>query len=170
MVALGAMFFKTEDGNKFRPHPYYDSVGVLTACGGLTNASAKIIGHTIVEGATYTPELCQKLFFDMAGWYNTQLRKCVHAPVLPREVFAYLHFAWNIGVKAFCGSTLVKKLNARNYTGACDQILVWMRAGGKDCRVRANDCYGIVARRHIEHSICTGTFSVPGLPAIPLGF
>jgi len=163
ILAMGAAFHQSEDGGRFRPNPYYDGVGMLTACGGLTNASTRIIGHKIVEGATYTPELCQRLFFEMAGWYNARLRECVVVPVFPREVFAYLHLAWNIGVPAFCNSTLVRKLNRQNYAGACDEILRWVFTKSGNCNVRANNCWGIVLRRRIEHTFCTGTLPIPGL-------
>ncbi len=169
LTAFGALTFKTEDGGRFRAEPYYDGRGILTACSGLTNAATKPIGHTIVEGATYTPELCRSLFHRVAQRFSDRIRPHVKVPVAMRELFAFLHFAWNIGPEAFVRSTLLRKLNAGDYRGACDQILVWVRSDGKDCRIRANGCFGIVTRRHLEHAICIGQVEIPGLPAVSLG-
>lgn len=165
---LGAITL-VEDGGTPIYTAYRDPVGVITTCGGLTNSATQPVGHTITVGQTYTQDQCQALFNAIAQRFNAQIRACVHVPVLPREVFAYLHFAWNIGTGAFCASTLVRKLNAYDYAGACDQIKVWMRAGGRDCRVRANNCYGIVVRREIEHAMCTGRVDIPGLGAVEFG-
>jgi lysozyme len=98
------------------------------------------------------------------------MRACTNAaPVTVFEHVAFLHFGWNIGITAFCSSTLVKKLKAGDHRGACDQILRWVHAGGRDCRVRGNNCGGIPIRRKLEHAVCIGRIDlVPGLPPLPL--
>ena len=57
--------------------------------------------------------------------------------------------AYNIGPGAFCGSTLVKRLNAEDYPGACREILRWNRAGGRVVQ-------GLVNRREAEYRQCIG--------------
>jgi lysozyme len=41
----------------------------------------------------------------------------------------------------------VRKLNAGDYTGACNQLLRWNRAGGKEVR-------GLTRRRVAERELC----------------
>ena len=88
--------------------------------------------------------------------FEGALKRCVKVPLHQHEYDAYMSLAYNIGPGAFCSSTLVKLLNAGDYTGACEQILRWKRAAGKDCSVRANGCYGLFTRRQSEYTLCMG--------------
>jgi lysozyme len=167
--ALFAAFYQSEDGGRFRAEVYLDGRGIPTACGGLTSAATKPIGVEIKLGQTYTRERCQELGYRIAQRFSDTIRPHVRVPVAMREVFAYLHFAWNIGPDAFIRSTLLRKLNAGDYRGACDQILVWVYSDGKDCRKAGSNCRGIPIRRAGEHAICIGKVAIPGLPDLPLG-
>jgi lysozyme len=168
IAAMLAMFDKSE---KLVLDPYFDSVGALTVCRGLTNAVApSLIGRTIVLGERWTRDECIEGETRALIVFNARLRQCTDAaPVTMFELFAWLHFGWNIGPTQFCASTAAQLLRERRNDEACDQILRWQRAGGRDCRVRSNGCYGIVVRRTLEHTICKGEFKVPGLPPIPFG-
>lgn len=77
------------------------------------------------------------------------VRSCVTVPLLPHEFDAYVSLAYNIGKASFCGSTLVKKLNAGDYLGACEEIKRWHFAGGKSLK-------GLVDRRAAEYRRCIG--------------
>lgn len=131
----------------YSDEPYLDSVGVLTIGPGRTE------GVKPGEKTTVQRELVLMLK-DMEG-RKAAIEKCVTVPLYQHELDAYISLAYNIGTGAFCGSTLVRKLNAGDYAGACREILRWNRAGGKDCNVRANNCYGIVERRQAEYRTCT---------------
>ncbi|HCD1077247.1 TPA: glycoside hydrolase family protein, partial [Proteus mirabilis] len=50
---------------------------------------------------------------------------------------------------AFARSTLLKKLNAGDGAGACEEIKRWVYAGGKVWR-------GLVSRREVESALCHG--------------
>jgi len=54
----------------------------------------------------------------------------VHVPISVRQRMALISLPFNIGVGAFASSTLVKKLNNRNYRGAANEFLKWKFAGG----------------------------------------
>ena len=57
-------------------------------------------------------------------------------------------------------STLVTRLNALDYAGACDAILMWRRVGGVDCSTPGNKvCSGLWARRVRLHQQCLGATS-----------
>jgi lysozyme len=72
---------------------------------------------------------------------------CIHVPISQREYDAYLDFTYNVGVSAFCHSTLNKKLNSSDYDGACKELLKWDKAGGKVLP-------GLVKRRQEEYAQC----------------
>lgn len=80
---------------------------------------------------------------------ESKMRQCVRVPVTQGEWDAYTSLAYNIGTGAFCGSTLVRKLNAGDYIGACKQILRWDRQKGRVLR-------GLTNRRNAEYKLCMG--------------
>lgn len=80
---------------------------------------------------------------------ESAVKKCVTAPLYQHEYDAYISLAYNIGTGNFCGSTLVKKLNAQDYAGACKEILRWDRANGVVIK-------GLTARRQKEYQQCIG--------------
>lgn len=88
--------------------------------------------------------------------FEGALKQCVTAPLHQHEYDAYISLSYNIGSTAFCGSTLVRKLNAGNYAGACAEISRWTRFQGKDCRNPANKCTGLANRRAAERELCEG--------------
>lgn len=59
---------------------------------------------------------------------------------------ALVSFAYNIGLGAFKDSTLLRKLNARDYAGAAEQFPRWNKAGGKVLN-------GLVNRRAREREL-----------------
>ncbi|MCR4304748.1 MAG: lysozyme [Gallionella sp.] len=81
--------------------------------------------------------------------YEGALKRCVTVPLHQHEYDAYVSLAYNIGPGAFCGSTLVKRLNAGQYREACEQILVWNKFKGKPLR-------GLTLRRQSEYKTCMG--------------
>jgi len=81
--------------------------------------------------------------------FEGALKRCVKVPLHQHEYDAFLSLAYNIGPGAFCGSTLVRKLNAEDYAGACREILRWNRAGGRVVQ-------GLVNRREAEYRQCVG--------------
>lgn len=81
--------------------------------------------------------------------FEGALRQCVRVPLHQHEYDAYLSLAYNIGPGAFCGSTLVRRLNAGDYAGACAEILRWDRFQGQPLR-------GLTLRRQAEHRQCSG--------------
>jgi lysozyme len=82
--------------------------------------------------------------------FEGALKRCVRIPLHQHEYDAFLSLAYNIGSGAFCGSTLVRKLNAGDYAGACAEILRWDRFRGEPLR-------GLTLRRQAEHRQCLGT-------------
>ena len=111
------------------------------------------IGFGTTEGVKLgdkiTPPVALKRALVDVQRFEGALKACVTAPLSQGEYDAYLQLSYNIGSGAFCRSTLVRKLNALDYAGACQQILVWDKFKGKPLR-------GLTLRRQREYQECIG--------------
>lgn len=103
----------------------------------------------VKPGDTITPPKALVRALTDVQKFEGALKKCVKVPLAQNEYDAYISLSYNIGSGAFCGSTLVRKLNAQDYEGACKQILVWDRFKGKPLR-------GLTIRRQEEYNLCVG--------------
>ncbi len=140
-VAAGAlyMFVPTQEGTKLQT--YRDPVGILTYCTGAT--------ENAVWGKTYTPDECKaQLDADLAR-HAEGVMACIHVPMTDGQRIAYVDAAYNIGVTAFCNSSMARLTNAGKPQGGCDALLMWDKAGG---HVLA----GLTKRRRIEREYCLG--------------
>ena len=81
--------------------------------------------------------------------FEQAMRRCITVPLHQYEWDAYVSLTYNIGSGAFCKSTLVRKLNTQDYTGACKEILRWNKAGGRVLN-------GLTKRRQAEYNTCMG--------------
>jgi lysozyme len=81
--------------------------------------------------------------------FEGAIKRCVTVPLHQHEYDAYTSLAYNIGETAFCSSTLVRKLNAEDYAGACAEISRWDKQGGQVLR-------GLTKRRAEERARCEG--------------
>ena len=82
--------------------------------------------------------------------YGSGIKACINVPLYQYELDAFVSLAYNIGINAFCNSTLVKKLNAGDYVGACEQIMIWDKFKGKPLK-------GLTNRRSEEYRTCRGS-------------
>lgn len=100
-------------------------------------------------GDKTTPERALVRLLADAGKFEQAVRRCAPVPMYQYEFDAYVSLTYNIGAGAFCGSTLARKLNAGDYTGACKEILRWDKQAGKTLR-------GLTIRRRAEYALCIG--------------
>lgn len=106
-------------------------------------------------GDTTTPPKALVRALQDVQRYEGAVRQCVTVPLHQYEYDAYVSLAYNIGTGGFCRSTLVSKLNAQDYVGACAEILRWDRFRGKRLR-------GLTTRREREYRQCTGEAGAGG--------
>ena len=97
------------------------------------------------------------------GKKEEAMKRCIAPDVALTQVEydVYVDLAYNIGTTNFCQNTkrtgpsrLVTRLNAYEYAGACDAILLYKYAGGKDCSVRSNNCWGVWSSRLDANAKC----------------
>ena len=109
-------------------------------------------------GDTTTPPQALARALKDVQQFEGALKNCVTVPLAQHEYDAYVSFAYNVGSRAFCQSTLVRRLNAEDYAGACAELLRWRFFQGKDCALPENRrlCGGLVKRRQAEYRQCIG--------------
>jgi lysozyme len=145
-VALAVPVVAEEE--RFVPHPYLDAVGLPTIGYGRRIPS---MHHAPVTEA------------DERAWMADSLAARGHAilalsPVLGTEpahrLAALMSFAYNAGTNAYAGSTLRKKVAARDWTGAVAEFGKWVYGHKPDgTPVKLG---GLVARRAREAMLFQG--------------
>jgi lysozyme len=144
-IAIATQFLHEREGDRLVV--YRDGGGIYTACMGVTKS--------VHQGDRFTPEQCAKMDADAVQAASVEVDKMVTVPMSKPERAAVISFcAYNIGPGKCGASTFLRKLNAGDRPGACAEIKKWIRDGGKDCRIRANNCYGQVDRREQEYELC----------------
>lgn len=118
---------------------YVDPVGIMTICYGETRG--------VKKGDYKTDEECLESLASELVEHEKGMLKVVKVPLSTKEQAAYLSFTYNLGVKAFTNSTLLKKLNSGDRVGACNELLRWNRANGKVLN-------GLTKRRQEENKLC----------------
>lgn len=140
-VAIAAALLGGHDGLEGRRYiPYRDVAGVLTICDGHT-------GKDIIPGKRYTDAECDALLDKDLKRVKAQVDPLIKVSIPESERAAFYSFAYNVGTEAFARSTLLKKLNAGDHAGACNELKRWTYAGGRQWK-------GLVTRREIEREVC----------------
>lgn len=120
---------------------YKDPVNISTDCFGHTGPDVGKVG------TKHTDQECLNLLTVDLVHTATDIGPCIHVPVPPTTMSAFVSFSYNAGAKAFCTSTMDRKLNQYDYKGACAELSRWTRAGGRELP-------GLVARRRVERAYC----------------
>ena len=89
------------------------------------------------------------------GEYERAVQKCANVPMTQVEFDMWVNMTYNIGSDAFCKSTMAKELVRGNRIAACDGILMWKRAAGRDCSKPESKCMGLWKRRLETYKACT---------------
>lgn len=122
-----------------RTYAYRDPVGIPTICFGETRG--------VQMGDTATVAECKTMLGDRLLEFSAGVDRCLTVRVPDKTYAAFVSFAYNVGVGAFCGSTLARKANAGDIRGACDQLPRWNRAG-------VLVLPGLTKRRAEERALC----------------
>jgi lysozyme len=104
-------------------------------------------GSPVQLGDTITREQADARLTKELWSYRTGIGKCIMVPVTENQADAFTSLSFNIGVSAFCKSTLTRKLNQYDYEGACAEILKWDKFQGKPLK-------GLTNRRQDEYKKC----------------
>lgn len=141
-IAIATVMLSGKGGLEGREYvAYKDVVGVLTVCDGHT-------GGDIIPGKRYTDKECDDLTRKDLTRIAYQVDPYIKVPTSETQRAAIYSFAYNVGATATINSTLLKKLNTKDYAGACAELKRWVYAGGKKWK-------GLMNRRDVEYQVCT---------------
>ena len=121
---------------------YDDGVGVWTIGYGTTIVN----GIKVKKGDTCTIEQAKSYMVQDLKKFESAVDTSVKVTITQNQFDALVSLAYNIGTGAFKSSTLLKKLNAKDFKGAAAQFDRWNRAGGKVMQ-------GLVNRRAKERKL-----------------
>lgn len=122
---------------------YDDGIGVWTIGIGTTIYPN---GMKVKKGDTCTLEQAKSYFANDLKRFEKTVNDSVKVDLTQNQFDALVSLTYNIGSTAFKNSTLLKKLNAKDFTGAADQFLVWNKGGGKVLN-------GLIRRREAERAL-----------------
>lgn len=140
-MAIATVFLGGKDGVEDRVYePYKEVAGVWTVCDGHT-------GTDIIKGKKYTDRECDRLMWNDLQPVKKAVDGRVKIPLDEYQRAALYSFTYNADTSAFAKSTLLKRLNAGDVNGACEEFRRWIYAGGqKWC--------GLMNRGDMERTMC----------------
>lgn len=119
---------------------YLDSGGVPTVGWGAT-------GPGIVAGTVWTQAEADQDLIRRVGNVETVISmKTAQLRLTAQQAAALISFAYNVGLGAFSGSTLLKYVLSQEWTLAAKEFEKWDRAGGVESR-------GLLKRRYYEAAL-----------------
>ncbi|WP_455479239.1 lysozyme [Bartonella sp. B23] len=132
-----------------RLHAYQDATGVWTIGYGHTSAAGKPFVH---KGTTVTEEQAENILCQDLKQFENAVEQAVQVSLTDKQFAALVSFCYNVGITAFCNSTLLKKLNKGEYESVPAELQKWNKAGGKRLQ-------GLVHRRAAEAGLwATGAY------------
>lgn len=114
------------------------------------------LGHTegIKKNAQITLEQAADYFIHDVAKAEQVVSNAITKQASQGEFDMMVSFVFNLGAGNFKRSTLLRKFNAGQSEKACEEYLRWVYVNGKDCRLKASNCGGIVKRRKTEREVC----------------
>lgn len=84
----------------------------------------------VKPGDHYSIGECKEMLIVSLQDYALGIDGCLRVPVPDKRYVALVSFAYNVGVRNACNSSVVKLINAGQTQAGCDALLKWDRAAG----------------------------------------
>ena len=140
VIAAAVLFISGWEGERL--NAYADGGGVWTICDGHTKG--------VYRGMRATRSQCDEWLADDIEEHSRGMRACATREFTPEAEVANLSLTFNIGVRAFCNSSALRRHNEGDDQAACDLIKLWNKDNGRVVR-------GLVNRRDAESNLCRST-------------
>ena len=137
----GIALIKAFEGCKLTA--YQDSVGVWTIGYGWTQP---VDGKPIRSGMTIKRGTAERLLKIGLVSYESDVSRLVKVGLTQGQFDALVSFTYNLGARSLSTSTLLRKLNAGDYSLAAEEFPRWNKAGGKVLN-------GLTRRREAERAL-----------------
>jgi lysozyme len=142
----GIQFLKDREGLRLKP--YLDTAGIPTIGIG-TIKYPNGVRVTMNDAPITEEQAIEYLEFELKQ-KEAAVEKMVSIPINDNQFSALVSFAYNLGVEALHGSTLLKRLNSGDISGAADEFLKWNK-NKVNGELVVNP--GLVKRREMERSL-----------------
>lgn len=105
-------------------------------------------GHTkgVKEGMVISEAQAEKFLYEDIAWVEDVIDSTVKVPLTQNQRDALGSLIFNIGGTQFRSSTVLKRLNEKDYKGAADAFLMW-------CKQKGVVLKGLVRRREQERKL-----------------
>lgn len=106
-------------------------------------------GHTgkdVSPGMTISKETADTYLKTDVQKFENEINRLVEVPLTQNQFDTLVSFVYNVGPGNFQKSTLLKKINQKDFTGAADEFLRWNKSNGKILP-------GLVKRREEERKL-----------------
>ena len=123
-----------------RLNAYDDGVGVWTIGYGTIKYPN---GVRVKKGDKITQAQADQYIANDVATFERAVNMLVNVPLNQNQFDALVSFTYNLGATNLSASTLLKKLNSKDYKGAAAEFPKWNKAGGKVMT-------GLVRRRKAE--------------------
>lgn len=137
LIAI-ALLTKPFEGERLKA--FFDPPGIATICDGHTK------GVKITDVAT--PGQCEVWLGDDIAEDEKAVDRLVKVKISDKTRAAFIDFVYNAGSGNFARSTMLKKVNAGDIAGACNQFPRWVY-DQKGQKLR-----GLIRRREAEKKLC----------------
>lgn len=136
----GAQHIADQEGYRLVAYPDPGTGGVpWTICRGHTQG--------VRPGMRATPEQCDRWYAEDLRVAEKAVQRRVRVPMKQGEYDAAVSFVFNVGEQRFATSSLLRKLNAQDRIGSCNEYPKWKYANKMILE-------GLVKRRYKEQAMC----------------
>ena len=122
----GKTLIKSFEGKRLAA--YDDGVGVWTIGYGTIKYPN---GSAVKKGDVRTDAQVDQYFSNDLVKFENSVNSLVKVPLTQNQFDALVSFAYNVGATNLSNSTLLRKLNSKDYKGAAAEFPKWNKAGGK---------------------------------------
>lgn len=147
--AKGLELIKKYEG--FRSNAYRDPVGIWTIGYGHTSAAGAPV---VTANMNISKEEGEKILRRDLAKFEDAVQRAVKVPLNSNQFSALVSFCYNVGEGAFKSSSVLKAVNARNFSEVPRRLSLWNKAGGKVLP-------GLVKRRAAEGALFMEPINIP---------
>ncbi|EGK5349387.1 lysozyme [Salmonella enterica] len=123
----GVALIKTFEGCRLKAYPDPKTGGAPWTIG--YGWTGKVDGKPVTPDTVIAQETADRLLKTGLVSYERDVSRLVKVKLTQGQFDALVSFVYNLGVRAFSGSTLLRKLNAGDYDGAAGEFMRWVSPG-----------------------------------------
>lgn len=155
LTEAGLDIIKVSEG--LRLQAYLCPAKVLTIGYGHTSMAGK---PEVKPNMTITKEEAEAILLRDLVKYEDAVKRLVKVPLNDNQYSALVSLCYNIGEGNLAKSTVIARVNAKDFSGAAKAFAKWNRAGGKVLP-------GLTKRRQVEADLFMNPIVIPSHPPIP---